>query len=58
VDELVRLQAERETLIAALRLALSFVETVYREHGRTYLPNSGDALEQIQAALASVGGET
>jgi hypothetical protein len=39
-------------LLDALKLALPFVNAVYREHGRDYLPNSGDAQEQIAAAIA------
>jgi hypothetical protein len=46
-------QTPTPTLREALELALPFVVAVYREHGRTYLPNSGDALERIQAALAA-----
>jgi len=47
-----RLIAAAPDLLEACRLAMPFIEAIYREHGRAYLPNSGDALEVVQAAIA------
>jgi hypothetical protein len=52
-----RLIASAPELLDALKLALPFVAAVYREHGRDYLPNSGDAQERIQAVIAKADGD-
>jgi hypothetical protein len=48
---LVRRDGDPSELLAALKAALPFVAAVYREHGRSYLENSGDLLERIEAAI-------
>lgn len=56
--ELCNLIAAAPDLLAALKSALPHVAAVYRAGGIRHLPNSGDVIEQIDAAIAKAEGRT
>ncbi len=56
-EDRARLISAAPDLLDCLKRAMPFVEAVYREHGRQYLENGGDALEEFAAAIAKAEGK-